>query len=1410
MPKTEERDPRRKPTPEAGPSQRARSQGATPRNPTGDRRASRTETSPGTVPKLTGSLFHNEPVAPSIGTPKGAPKNGRDSTSPLLDTPHRVQAEQQFQALSKEEAALAEQQHELRQAFSGALRTPPQVQPCEGDAASAASSGSRASSESSGGRRREAQLSAMVQSLGEELAAKLQRNQEAQHRQMVQSLGQELAAQLQRNQEAQRAGWHKELELLRLDFTTQVHDLRKDLMQPQQQNQQARFQDLQKELKDVQETVSKDGKVLQDAHAIVLVHQEKITALQEGLIELREANTAQEGGLTSLQEASTEQAQQHDLLLTRLSKLEKLEHDFRCELRADSKALLARVEQLENTDLPNAAAKFEPAAAARGKKSAKTQQPYAEVVTAQARDQKLADLKSAMDELKEDLEVVKVQAQSLTSLSPSTDDFDRLKEDVQVLKAQAQSAEGQPEAFPKDVKDYVDKTFCEYQAEHFKFTQRFEAQYRDFATQIKADFAAAVAPLQAAEGAAVQARTTSRLPRGEGVLGAHQSTVDSLLAQVQQIEHSLTETSQWQAEFDQLCDWANTAESRIRRLDRQVLTLSSVSSHSRRQAHPIPKPGNSDLVQEAGPRDEPPSVNHGPTTQDFQDRDPHIQKLLEAEKGLWELEGSKLQKAIASLTARMEGVELREREYETRFDTPLQAEARTRALFEKKLQQDIVLLEEKIHARFQQQEEAGKAAMAQLEDAAYREMTEMVDGSVRLMREELGVATARYITHQQAQELIGSYSTDMFQAASKLVHQNMYTMEQRLLFEQECWHQEQSEQMAAELTPIVAELKAWRATGWLQEAIRKANGQDPAETPAVHSSPNRFNEDTHNREVHHIPRRLGYDGAAAGGTNRDDGAASGSTNRVQAVSFRQGHEGADYHQTEYEDEPYVPNDRPYGLPPSNPRGRPRPLGTQGFSWKSHQQYPPSNERYGRGREYQSRSNDRSQYQPPNEHYGRGGEYQSRSKERSHDLLMASPAAAEVPDSSLHRDRSFAARADTEPQPPQAQAYAASQAADANDYSKPTQPAQDKTSEAGAADDRLDLVGQSRAQFNDPKGGMDQRRRRSTIFEAECGEALPEPRTPADTPAGTSAARATPQTSGSEQPRPSSAMSDTGARSHSSEQARSRAVTPANELRGPRPSLALYQHPDEQPKITLGNVLGGYFDNLNPDFTRRTERDEFTDDPKLYPDRDLKMPTEEELAFYGNTATMRFVTSANRKQQGVVQFITRLQEYFQNWTVVKFSHKRRILLQCCSKETHVLEQLKAALRNGEAEAKESGRNFGWRWMRSIVLNEFAPRDWIRQTLTLWRESQVQGPRPARQWLAEFELWGSVVFLITKPRGISSEHDTTWTAPLRALIMRGGVSSVLDEELRRRVVGLCSRFHSSLVHYVFQKTSLEASN
>ncbi len=204
-----------------------------------------------------------------------------------------------------------------------------------------------------------------------------------------------------------------------------MQDLRKDLIQPLQQDQPARFDDLQKELKDVRKEVSKDRKVLKDAHAIVLVHQDDITTLKKGLSELQEAHTEQEQTLSGLQVAYTEQAQQQGQLLTRFNRIEKLEHNLRRDLRAESVALLERVELLETTDFANATTKFEPVAAARKpSKSAKQQQPYAEVANAQNRDKRLTELTLEIDQLKEELQVVKVQAQSL---SPSTEDFDMLK-----------------------------------------------------------------------------------------------------------------------------------------------------------------------------------------------------------------------------------------------------------------------------------------------------------------------------------------------------------------------------------------------------------------------------------------------------------------------------------------------------------------------------------------------------------------------------------------------------------------------------------------------------------------------------------------------------------------------------------------------------------------------------------------------------------------------------------------------------------------------------------------------------------------------------------------------------------------------------------------------------------------------
>ena len=97
--------------------------------------------------------------------------------------------------------------------------------------------------------------------------------------------------------------------------------------------------------------------------------------------------------------------------------------------------------------------------------------------------------------------------------------------------------------------------------------------------------------------------------------------------------------------------------------------------------------------------------------------------------------------------------------------------------------------------------------------------------------------------------------SDRIEAAMYRIEAAMDDMEQQLRFEQEYWHKEQTEQMEAELQPIIDELGAWRSTGWLQEAIRKANGQERADTPAVHSGSDRTYS-TYDPGVNHIPHLL--------------------------------------------------------------------------------------------------------------------------------------------------------------------------------------------------------------------------------------------------------------------------------------------------------------------------------------------------------------------------------------------------------------------------------------------------------------------------------------------------------------------------------------------------------------------------
>ena len=211
-------------------------------------------------------------------------------------------------------------------------------------------------------------------------------------------------------------------------------------------------------------------------------------------------------------------------------------------------------------------------------------------------------------------------------------------------------------------------------------------------------------------------------------------------------------------------------------------------------------------------------------------------------------------------------------------------------------------------------------------------------------------------------------------------------------------------------------------------------------------------------------------------------------------------------------------------------------------------------------------------------------------------------------------------------------------------------------------------------------------------------------------------------------------------------------------------------------FSAGAILSIYFEQKNSNFFQETAPDEFSTDTKTY--REPIITLSEFQHWHGNTENMVFVPSEEVKRQGIFQLVDRLEEVFKIHRVVLQRHRLQLLQKAFSKVPQHRDQLIAHLEVGEASARQRKVPFTWREIRRIVLDQFSPIDWWPQLLRIWRESQVQGHRKAVLWLTDYHHWAAVM------NKILPDQQPALTDAFQGLLLRGGVSSRLDEELRRR--------------------------
>ena len=94
------------------------------------------------------------------------------------------------------------------------------------------------------------------------------------------------------------------------------------------------------------------------------------------------------------------------------------------------------------------------------------------------------------------------------------------------------------------------------------------------------------------------------------------------------------------------------------------------------------------------------------------------------------------------------------------------------------------------------------------------------------------------------------------------------------------------------------------------------------------------------------------------------------------------------------------------------------------------------------------------------------------------------------------------------------------------------------------------------------------------------------------------------------------------------------------------------------------------------------------------------------------------------------------------------------------------------------------------VRQLALNIFSPQDWLQQTVKVWLKCVMQGARPGTVWLAEFLKWTDVLQKMVP----KTDGQPVMAEPLRALLLRAGVSPTIEQELSRKTYPVYNFAHA----------------
>jgi hypothetical protein len=144
-----------------------------------------------------------------------------------------------------------------------------------------------------------------------------------------------------------------------------------------------------------------------------------------------------------------------------------------------------------------------------------------------------------------------------------------------------------------------------------------------------------------------------------------------------------------------------------------------------------------------------------------------------------------------------------------------------------------------------------------------------------------------------------------------------------------------------------------------------------------------------------------------------------------------------------------------------------------------------------------------------------------------------------------------------------------------------------------------------------------------------------------------------------------------------------------------------------------------------------------------------------------------------KSQGVFWVLRNLQQHFQRENILTSRRRKNGLERMIKKDADRAQYLDMV----RVREHDWGRPMTYEEARRLCLDIFLPKEWLQQTMSVWRKSLEQGPKPGSQWLANMlqfrQLCNSMI-----PGNEDAISDAFF-----ALLLRAGINEEVEREISR---------------------------